>query len=473
MSTPNDVFSCIASSDPNDLRGCLDSYVRNAKQHGRDLRIVVVDPSLTAPNRNSSREALLLFCRANKVRIEYTSTRDIEVFLARAARYSWVDVDVLRYAILGDWQIGSGYGAACNVSRLLTGNSNLLVAGAATRCEIVSAPGGGTRMESRPDQGSGLLDSLFSDVEPITFFDSVVSTASLPKTPDEDLFGEVWKALEVFPAVSLGTWGDVGVGSPGFYLLSQQASSIAISDMTYAANRLNRIVHRSVRSPISGAVNFRTVAFGISPAVRIPFLPTEGICGGLAGQSLFGPMMRINGQQTVSIPLSVKNTPAQAFAFEDIADVPRRVSLVDFLATMASSVSSSSLSGLVSGLTEATMDSSFIAATVGSWGRYISDSAKARRGQVAGSPAMQADLDIVADAGLRVLDSHHRRSQAREQVIETILPIECRSGPCSSHRVPALFRQISQFGKLLIAWPDLVAAVADLDKNGVRLGAYI
>ena len=333
-----DVFSCIANGNPNDLRGCVDSYVQHAKLHGRDLRIIVVDNAMTASCRNASREALLSFYRRTKIDVEYTSARDIDVFLTRAAQYSWVDIDTLKYAVLGDCQMGSGYGSACNVARFIAGKSNALIASAGTRCEIALAPGGHVRPVMRPAHGKGFSDPLFADVEPVTFFGSPEKIGMLPQVPEEDLFGEVNVALAEHQVVSLGTWGDVGVDSPGFYLLSPQASEIANSDSSYSTNRLNRLVHRSAKSPTAGAVNLRLAAFGVSPSAQVPFLPTENVCGGFAGQSLFGLLIRIYGQSVATLPLAIRNVAAQAFSFSDIAEIPRKISLTDFLSVMTDSV---------------------------------------------------------------------------------------------------------------------------------------
>jgi hypothetical protein len=208
----------------------------------------------------------------------------------------------------------------------------------------------------------------------------------------------------------------------------------------------------------------------------VPFLPTESSAGGLAGQSLFGTLLRLQAkpQMSMAIPLAVKNAPggAQAFSSQDIVGAVRRISLTDFLALMIDSLGP--VHGLVEvghGLIAKVQDRSFLAPVTGAWGKYLADSA--RSVDAVWSGLMRSDLAAVAEAGDRILETRHRAGQGREQIFEDYLsPYELRLGSGRGARGPTLIRQIAQFGRLLVAWPGLVAAVADLGKNGVRLGVY-
>jgi hypothetical protein len=177
---------------------------------------------------------------------------------------------------------------------------------------------------------------------------------------------------------------------------------------------------------------------------------------------------------SMTLPLAVKNAPegAQAFTSQVMTDVARRVSFTDFLAVMIDSLGSvRGLAEVGNGLLAKISDHSFLAPTTSTWGKYIANSAKSV--DVAGSALMRSDLVLIADAGDRILENEHRRSQGKDRVFDDYLaPYEFRCGPYAGHAGPVLLRQISQFGRLLIAWPGLVAAVADLSKNGIRLGTH-
>jgi len=469
-----EVLFFIANGRPDDLFGCLDSYVQNAAQCGRSPRFVVIDPTLDAAQRNASRDVAVRIHRSRKVNVECITGREVERFIARASKYSWVDVPSMTYALLGDDQVDSKYGAACNMASLLAGGAKSLVVSAATRCNVVGSPGGGPNRVDVPPGGRRTFRALHSDMEQLRFSDSIGSISNeYPRLMDFDLIDEIDRSLSMCNAVSLGTWGDIGVESPGFLALSHQAASISASDDTYARCRLNRIVHRASSVPHLGEVNLRSLAFGSSNAMA-PFLPTESAFGGIAGQSMFGHLIHRQTGKTMTVPYAVKNFPssAQSFLFEDATETPRKVSLTDFLAVMIDSLGSQvQLADIGRGLVAAASDHSFIARTARIWGQYISESAQAR--SVGACPVQQADLSAIARAGVLALEAPYRRSMGRQGVIDGFVPFEFRSGPFAVQACEVFVRQVVKFGKLLTGWADLVAAFSDLGKNGVRPGVYI
>lgn len=466
---------------------------------GRRPELFVVDPTSDTTRMNASKAAVDRFHRQSKIKVKYFSSREMGVFLTRASKFSWIDSDALRYALTGDQQVGANYGAACNVAMLLAGKRKALIVSAGTRHDVVGAPGGKNCFRIHPARAAG-FGPLHGDAEALTFFGSIDDAASkLHRTSEVDLLGEVDRVLghcqtscgssfstshghgrdEGIGAVSLGTWGDVGLDSSNFYMLSRNAASLGASDSSYAG-RLNRIVHRSSVDWVTGvSKNFRPVAFGLCPSThRVPFLPTESVRGGFAGQSLFGTLLnrQASCQVAMAIPMAVKNCPggAQAFSSDDVVESVRRISFTDFLGIMIGKMESARcLDEIGHGLVSAAHDLSFLAPTTQSWGSYVADSVAIRKSYGVELADMMADLDLIADAGARILENSHRRGHGKGQVFDDYLaPYEFRTGALAGHTGSILIRQLVQFGRLLVAWPGLVAAMADLDKNGVRLGAY-
>jgi hypothetical protein len=283
----------------------------------------------------------------------------------------------------------------------------------------------------------------------------------MPKVYEEDLLGMAGDALETSAAVSFGTWMDVGLESPGFYLLSDKAL-IALDDAAYVRDRFNRIVLRVSNNKVVGDANLRLHAFALRSS-SMPFLPSESVQGGLTGQSLTGVMLRCvqPSMAITAMPFAVKRSSAtQVFAQEDPATVVRRIGFTDFLSIAVGSVrSAKTVADLGAGTTRLVGSQSFVSSVMGTWARSVSELAKARSGKVE-SGMMEEDLLSIVAAD----------DEWRGKSINDLVPYELRSGVNPEQAAAVFFGQISKFSRLLSAWPGLVAAVSDLGKNGIRLG---
>jgi hypothetical protein len=461
------VLSCIANGQPDDLFGCLDGYVQNAGRHGHAPRFVIIDMTLDATRRNASRDVADRVHRSRKVAVECITGREIDRFLARASKYSWVDAPSMTYALMGDGRVDSNYGAACNISALLAGASKSLVVSASTRCDVVGAPGGVSRLCLNSRTGCRKIDPFSSDVERLLFFGSMgEADAKLHHLRDEDVLGDVARFLGGcqtkcaatlgtsgqigtghIGAVSLGTWGDVGVESSRFYLLSRQAQAIAEDDDVYIANKSNRVTARIAQEWITESVNLRLAAFGLS-GDSVPFLPTESVNGGMAGQSLSGLLMGFRSQSVLALPFAVKSSSH--------AVLRPVTSLTDLIAVAVDSFRPRhSLAEIGAALVARSEDRSFLSMVTSTWDRYLFGLARARR-EAVGSEMMRGDLD----AGFSMPTPGRAASE--------LVPYELRSDADPMGDI--FFSQVSQFGRLLTAWPGLVVAVSDLSNNGIRLG---
>jgi len=394
------------------------------------LHVTGIEQSNDAVRRNASRAALAYIQRESRVIARYISRRDIDSFIHRARKFSWVNVDALRYALTGNDLPRMTYGASCNVAMLANSVDSLIV-NSSTRCNLVDTPGGGSATQYAKESSIGKFTVLAANHEAVSFFDSLKNAEShLHQSVDTDLFGDIEQALCHAGAVSLGAWGGLGFNNPAFAALVKSADNVTPSYFG----------HRAALAPTIGATNMNMHAFGLhASSIAMPFLPIEEGDGGIMGQSLFGVMLR-NGYSSKDIyalpsavKLLIKNT-----------DVPmnqrNRISVTDFFAVLISSFGPGDAATLGRRLLDAAKDVVIEKNVIGTWCNYLVDAAKNAR-HATDATAIQVAADDIESA-------------YENKTIEQ----------------SSLLIEIIKFGNLLVAWPGLVAAMGNLRQNGIWLG---
>ena len=121
---------------PELLKRCCTSYIANAKQYGRRVRVCIVDDSREGQRVAAGKHAALELMANHDVPIRYI-TRAFRRKLARQiAEVSGVPVEVARFALVGDEQIDASYGAARNTLLLMTAGHLTLQVDDDSECNI-------------------------------------------------------------------------------------------------------------------------------------------------------------------------------------------------------------------------------------------------------------------------------------------------------------------------------------------------
>lgn len=435
-----DTVSCISVGDSKDLFECLDSYAKNASFHGRKPRIIAIDQSPDSTRRNEMRESVSRMNREHRLEATLISDREIQIYIDRSMKYSWVDHELLKYALLGDDSISPVYGAALNVAMVAAKGHQSLITNSTTRCVFIGSPGGNDDLLIQGDNANGKFANIFNEIESFAFYKNIreIETTS-PIDCDADIFTMAEQSLKTSNIVSAGTWGDSGLRGTELYVVSGAHND-------YEKSKSAGAVHRFTSSHIAGGVSLRAQLIGMK-SVAIPFFPLESIYGGLAGHSVTGVLARcLNPIGAVGLlPISVKKMQsAQAFAQFSVDRIIDQVSVPDRMSVCVGSLPVGNVEQIGLNLQKLTENSSLSEMVTGTWATCIGDVAKGRLGLVKSKEANDDLMCLIATAG-----SWRDRKPSKEQ---------------------SFVDQARGFGALLRGWPDLVAAISDLSDTGVKLG---
>lgn len=232
------------SDRPDTLARALRSYMRNARAHGRDVEVAVLDDSRQAASRERNRSLLRSLAREHGLRASYSDAADRAAYAARLARESGADPAVVAFALLraDERQVTTG---ACRNALLLHGVGDRLVhADDDTVCRLAPADGADrglalaavhTGMEHAyfASHADACAAVRFVDADYFGLFEEVLGRTvadvlrTLPASDPVDLDGvrpEFARALQEAPcriaAASLGVVGDSGLGSTAMHFFT-------------------------------------------------------------------------------------------------------------------------------------------------------------------------------------------------------------------------------------------------------------
>ncbi len=121
------------------LRRCLESYMRNGRDHGRDLEFVVFDDAREPSGRAESLAVLRTLHGSLGTRVAYSGGPEREAYAAALSRESGVPLDTVRFALVGtDGMVSTG---ACRNALLLHFlGSGVVHVDDDTICSVAPAP---------------------------------------------------------------------------------------------------------------------------------------------------------------------------------------------------------------------------------------------------------------------------------------------------------------------------------------------
>jgi hypothetical protein len=434
-----DTVSCISVGDSKDLFECLDSYAKNASFYGRKPRMIAIDQSPDSTRRNEMRESVSRINREHRLEASLISDREIQIYIDRSMKYSWVDHELLKYALLGDDSISPVYGAALNVAMIAAEGHRSLVTNSTTRCVLIGSPGGSDDLLIQGDNPNGKFANIFNEFESFAFYKDIKEIEKTsPVDCDANIFGLTEDLLKTSDIVSAGTWGDSGLRGRELYVVTGIHNDYEKSISAGA-------VHRFAPSRVVGGVSLRAQLIGIK-SMAIPFFPLESIYGGLAGQSVTGVLARnISSLGAVGVlPISVKKVQsAQAFAQFNVDRIIDRLSIIDKMSICIGALPIGSVRQIGYELQKLTDNPSLLEMVTGTWTTCISDAAKSK-------------LDFVI---------------SKEQSDDLTRLIEIAGSWRDRNQIDDSFTdQTRGFSALLSGWDGLVAAISDLSDTGVKLG---
>jgi hypothetical protein len=283
------------------LSRCLESFLRNARDHGRKADFIVIDDSDSEAGQNENRALLKGLGSRYAVRISYLGRADKRKFIETAARDGVSSPRILSFALEGDPRIPFSPGANRNALLLERAGDLFLSVDDDITCEQALLPGASTE---------GLVLNSEMDPTEFHFFPDLDSVRRAVRPWDGDFFAaherllgrSVLRCAGQTPASLLdldrvngeflrwvrtgggaivvtqtGLYGDSGMGSPSLYLLLDAPSRKRLleTETIYRMTRCTRIVARGFpQAAIGNGTHFMTYSAGfVHRGLLPPFLP--------------------------------------------------------------------------------------------------------------------------------------------------------------------------------------------------------
>lgn len=310
---------------PQSLERCVESYVCNAKAHGRKIEVVVVDGSGSSATRNENKAVLTRLRAEYRVPVFYAGPSEVNAYMWRLIG-AGIPEEVVRFTLAG-----TATGTARNAILLDGAGTLLLSVDDDTVCELGRPP---TVREGRRMHGARVLDLpravLTADPTVTWFFEGRQAAYEAAEFANgEDFFGLVGGDLGQVPegasgavrVVQAGLAGDIGAGSSGFILFAPHLSHIHLNSSpgTYRLALRSRSVLRAAvqESLVSGTFFMPHMAAMDLRSPLPPFFPSEdnpdGTCGNSAWGLLFGALN--SSEWSLHLPWVVKHDPPEERAF--------------------------------------------------------------------------------------------------------------------------------------------------------------
>jgi hypothetical protein len=297
------------------LKRCLESYIDNCKQHGRDTDFVVMDDSETAEARAETRQMLRRLRERYDVEMFYAGLQEKKRYAEALITEMEVPAEVVKFALFGIESCGLSTGANRNALLLHTTGDLVFSVDDDTICQTgtVRAAEEGLALNSKregfigswfyPDHSSA-LKSVIVDSEDVL----AIHERLLGKTIGECIstyseLAEIEMGGHMSPgllkgmqrggkvgATIIGLVGDCGLHSPAGCLVLEGESRerLVESEAAYQSARGSREMVRAVdRLTISDSPWCMATAIGLDNRSFLPpFVPVYRNQDGLFGQTL-------------------------------------------------------------------------------------------------------------------------------------------------------------------------------------------
>jgi len=479
------------------LERCLESYIQNCRQHGRDNDFVVMDDSSSAQVRDEHRDKLQSLKQQYGVELRYAGHEEKLAFTDALVSASGLPAEVVRFALFDVFKCGDSIGANRNALLLDTAGDLIFSADDDTVC----------RLTPHPELNRDL--AFFSEIDPTEFWFYSDRDAALEAAPsvDRDLLGlhetmlgrnlgNVLKEVsgpdvqmnEVCPhlynglksgagtiRVTLnGIVGDSAIPTPAGYLIGLRGKTrerFVQSQADYDSAFASREVMRSVDRPsIYHGTQLMGTVLGIDNRNLLPpFMPVlrneDGNFGYVLStcfeHSFFGhlPWAVLHAAENRKYyPDFMKHVADRTFSdvliFSMAACPPRpgRLSGEERLHRLGAYLSEIGNLALPE-------FQEFIQLQVSLRISQLLSSLEQLLRKHNGSPAYWA----------RDLRQYIDTTQESLQSKDCIVAQDLRQGRTDSEAVRLSQQLIFEFGRLLQVWPELMAAARTLRRRGVRL----
>ncbi len=482
------------------LTRCLRSYMRNTREHGRDVEFVLIDDSRSVASRAANLAALSALSREYGTRASYASAVEREAYACALARESGVPLDTVRFALLNTQDDLVSTGACRNALLLHSVGDRFIHVDDDTICHVASVQNA-QRGLALASVHVGMEHAFFETGEEaraaVSFtaqdyvglyepllgrcVADVLSGAAPDETIDLDLAGpEFVRQLETAPCriavASVGVVGDSGMGTTEMYFFIADQASRA---------RLHRF---------PGGYRRAFQSLEIIRATARTTIAQTGLCMGIGlgldGRGLLPPFMPVlrNSDGMFS---TVRRAcfPATSMAFlpwlvEHRPPAPRRSSFEEVLQRAGGVGFSAFLSWFVKAFDPPTaMEAPD--RRMAALGRHLIDIGSLPAGDYRGQcrQILQARVDEMCqyvetfdarcgdgpDGWREDLAAYLTAARATVGAVDGIVPRDLiRSGASASEAVVRGQRLVTQYGDLLCAWPAMVQAARTLRHGGQR-----
>jgi|SoiMethySBSTD1v2_1073268.scaffolds.fasta_scaffold00086_51 hypothetical protein len=481
------------------LRRCLDSYMRNCREYGRDLEFAVFDDAREASRRAESVATLRALRQTFRARVSYSSILDREAYALALSCESGVPIDTVRFALVGTGSMVST-GGCRNALLLHFVGRRVIHVDDDTSCHVAFARGqrGGLALESVhvgthevfPTAADARAAVSFSAHDYVGLFEpllgqhvaNAVDAVASSDAIDLDRLGgqfarQLMQSACRVTTASPGVVGDSGLGSTAMYFFTGGAATRAMLLAFPGGHRRAFESHHMVRSSAQPSIAGGGICLGInlgldqSGPLLPPFMPRLRDSDGVFGQArqICAPTTA-----TAFLPWMIEHTPpaARRSSLEQITATAGRVQLSVFLRAFIKTFDAPSaepparMIALGRHLVElGSIDrADYLAACrrhcharVDSYFTYA-DAIESEAGP--GRPEWHADFR-------RYLGVARQTAQS----LEGVVPRDLSLGRSADEAIDAGRQLIRAYGDLLCAWPAIVAAAQALHRRGERPAA--
>lgn len=483
---------------PENLRRAVTGYAENAGHFGRTLHLVIADDSCHTGHQQKTREAIGAIHTSPNIRLSYIDRERRRNYADQVADYLSMDVNLVRFALLGDPRCEFTAGAARNTLLLETAGNLSIQADDDTVCRLAPSPVGedGLTLSSGaevnqywlyPDEDAVLRDVPFVDLDFLSLHEQALgrSPAVLVSTITQKAGKVTIEALRPEREASLGQ-PEVGVGVTFLGLIGDSAmgthgnlARLFLDGASFRrlvadeAGYRQRLRTRYVRRAPAGTVltdnpACMTMNIGLDQRAPIPpFMPVnrneDGVFGSLHTLCCRGSWKGYLPYMLLHQPPDHREHPAQiarSVAPPRLNDLLRWI-ILGYESWPAGSDPGRNLQSMGRYLAEfghlgkKDFSHGYRELTLHALGGYLMLGERRLLEHTDGPEYWKKDLEEYLSV---------YRSKICED--DFLIPWDL---PGSREERLGLFQDlVRRFGELLIAWPDILSAARDLKARGIQ-----
>jgi hypothetical protein len=485
-----------------DVRGCLASFIDNGLRHGRAIEYLVAEGEVTDETREATRASLVDLTKRFGVTIAHAGVPEKRAYAARLAERSGVPRELCEIALLRSDRSPNDNGSSRNAILLHFAGDMHIQIDDDTRARFAPAPGReeGLALTSTNDPSESWFPGKDAEALP----ERVVADRCFVALHEELLGRGVCGLVEAHRQEGLdldhagaaffrrlvptggrvlytqiGAAGDTGTGSMWHYLLFRGPTRDRLHRSEEGYRRAfveRRSVRVTRRTSISDAAFCLGMALGIDArGVVPPFLPIQRNSDGL-----FGIVARVCFHDTFSgfVPWAMEHTPPG-----------RRTSTFEaFFESLGHSWGEDMLCALVAGshVIPEHDDPARSLRALGAWLQHLGALPTDELEEVLRVHVLRArtlDLVLLDDALHAYGGSPAYWAKDVERAIALLRKAVERPSLAMASDIAevhgpegarlSMQRLVRRYGELCSAWPDMLAAAAELRREGVRIGVRV